>query len=283
LEIPLHYNAKGPKKIFTNYQSIALIILYIRSKKSLRIFLEEFRETQWPRWLGLREIPSKSTLHDWFKLFKLSTIRKFLGVQIMNSNPNTFAIDATGIDSWKRSRHYEKRIGLPPTPYAKADLLVDTETLIIYDWTLRLKPRHDTIGAKSMIKRMPWRDVLILGDKAYDSEPLQIIAEEKHVRLFAPIRKSSRKNPRGKLRKRNKILHKHYSKRNSAESLMHALKTLKPELRMRVHYMKKREFGWTIILFNMIRMIKIENKIVMFIIRELLFWTDPKIRYIYIS
>lgn len=274
LELPLHYNVKGPK-IFTNYQRIALLLLYIRSKKSLRVFLEEFKETQWPRWLDLRDIPGKSTLHDWFKLFNLSFIRKFLKLQIKQCNPKILAFDATSIDSWRRSRHYERKIRLPPLPYAKADLLVDTDTLLIYDWTLRLKPRHDSIGARTMMRRMPWRDVLILGDKAYDGEPLQIIAEQKHVRLFAPLRKYQRKNPRGRLRRRNKTIHKHYFKRNSAESVMHALKTVKPELRMRIHYMKKREFGWTVILFNMIRIIRKGKKIMILIIQGIIFRTSP--------
>ncbi len=61
LILPLHYNHKGPK-IYTNYQRVAMIILYIRSKKSLIDFLEEFVETKWISWLGLKEIPGKSTM-----------------------------------------------------------------------------------------------------------------------------------------------------------------------------------------------------------------------------
>ena len=68
MELPLHYNHKGPKT-FTNYQRVALIILYHRSRKALRDFIEELYETLWPKWLGLREIPCKSTLNDWMRLF----------------------------------------------------------------------------------------------------------------------------------------------------------------------------------------------------------------------
>ena len=41
LVLPLHYNHKGPK-IFKNFQRVGLILLYIRSKKSLIDFIEEF-------------------------------------------------------------------------------------------------------------------------------------------------------------------------------------------------------------------------------------------------
>ena len=63
LELKLHYNKKGPK-IFTNYQRIMIIILYLRSKKSLINFVKELHETRWPIWLELKEIPKKSMIND---------------------------------------------------------------------------------------------------------------------------------------------------------------------------------------------------------------------------
>jgi len=77
IELPLHYNLKGPK-IFTNYQRVALILLYVRSKKSLIDLLNELIETKWPKWLGLKDIPGKSTLNDWIKIFSVSFLRTFL-------------------------------------------------------------------------------------------------------------------------------------------------------------------------------------------------------------
>ena len=74
--LPLHFNWKGNKK-FTNYQRISIIILYFRSKKSLRDFVDEdLPESKWISYLGLKKIPRKSTLHDWLKLFDLKLIRK---------------------------------------------------------------------------------------------------------------------------------------------------------------------------------------------------------------
>ena len=259
MELPLHYNHKGPK-IFTNYQRVSLILLYVRSKKSLIDFLEEFKETKWPKWLGLKEIPGKSTLSDWIQLFDLKFVRQFLKKQTEKESPKVMAIDATGIDSWQRSRHYERRIrqcGVREEymPYAKADILVDTDNLIIHDWVLRLKPRHDMLGAATIVKRLIRKNVLILADKGYDSEPLHKLVRRLGNIMFAPVRDFKR-IPRGSNRKRCAQGNEQYSRRNTVESVMHALKSMKRELRCKLHHTKKKEFGWTVILFNMKRMIK---------------------------
>ncbi len=170
------------------------------------------------------------------------------------------AIDATGFDSWQRSRHYERRIkqcgfSEDHMPYAKVDLIVDTNTLLIHDWVLRIKPRHDVLGAKTILSRLKHKGVLILADRGYDSEPLHKQAIENGNLLFAPVR-NMRKNPKGYNRKRCLTKIAEYSMRNTVESANHALKSMKNELRSKLHYLKKREFGWAVILFNMKRIIK---------------------------
>ena len=62
-DLPLHFNKTGNKE-FTNYQYISLIILFQRSKKSLRDFADEISESKWVSWLGLRKIPKKSTFQN---------------------------------------------------------------------------------------------------------------------------------------------------------------------------------------------------------------------------
>ncbi len=66
MELPLHDNILG-SKIFTNYQRVAMIILFQRSGKALRSFVNELKENLWPKWLGMKELVSKSTLHRWVK------------------------------------------------------------------------------------------------------------------------------------------------------------------------------------------------------------------------
>jgi len=262
LELSLHFNHKGPK-LFTNYQRVTLIILYKRSKKSLKDFVCELRESLWPKWLCLKEIPGKSTLHDWIKLFEMSVVRALHEAVLPQEQPDLMAIDATGVDSWQRSRHYERRIGESFMPYAKLDAIVDVKTLIIYDHVLRLRPRHDVIGAQSILKRIKLKGVKILGDKGYDSEALHNLAADTGNSLYAPVRKSTRLRPKGKHRRKCVEIDKQYSMRSVVESTFHALKQrIMPNLRCKLHYMKKREMAWSVILFNMTRI----NEMVRFVI-----------------
>lgn len=256
LEIPLHDNHKGPK-IYTNYQRVALIVLFMRSKKALREFISGLYESRWPIWLGLKEIPSKSTLHNWMKKFDMNFVRELIQESVAQYQPSLMAVDATGIDSWQRSRHYEKRIkqcGIREDymPYAKASIIVDTNNKMVYEHNMKIKPRHDVVGAESMFKRLNFKHVLILGDKGYDSEPLHKIAEENGFLLYAPVRNSCRKSPRGKHRKRcARHPPPHKGMRSIVESVIRSLKSKIYSLKSRLHYMKKREFAWHILTYNL--------------------------------
>ena len=148
--LPLHFNKTGNKE-FTNYQRIALIILFRRSKKSLRDFVYELKESRWVKWLGLLKIPGKSTLHDWINLFEMKTIRELFSI-IKPKHSKLTAIDGTGLDSWQRSRHYEKRANengdLPHMPYAKLDIFIDVKNRMLIDFDLKTSREHDARVAK---------------------------------------------------------------------------------------------------------------------------------------
>ena len=45
----LHDNYFG-NKVYTNYQRVALIVLFVRSRKALRQFTLELAESKWPSW-----------------------------------------------------------------------------------------------------------------------------------------------------------------------------------------------------------------------------------------
>lgn len=256
MELPLHFNRKGPK-IFTNYQRVALIILYHRSCKALRDFIAELPESLWPKWLSLKEIPGKSTLNDWMELFKLETIRKLHSALISRQKPEIIAIDSTGIDSWKLSRHYAWRIGKSYLPYAKLDALVDVKSSIILDYQFRLKPRHDVIAAKKIFRRMKHNECLILGDGAYDCEELHQLARENNNEFFAPLRKNSQKKPKGFFRKKCVRKHAQYGMRNKVESTFHALKAVHVSaLKSRLCFNKKKEMAWHIMVYNLKRIKK---------------------------
>jgi len=279
MELPLHDFVRGCK-LFTNYQRFSLIVLFQRSGKALRNFVSELKESRWPKWLGLKELPGKSTLHDWLKKWDLSFLRKILATTVAKQKPCLMAVDATGFDSWKRSRHYETRLsqfGVHKNhdPYAKVDLLVDTESKLIHDWVLRVKPRHDTLGAKTMIKRFKQKDVLILADRGYDSEPLHEQVFASGNLLYAPIRDFKVRRPKGVHRRRCSQGLDNYHQRNIVESINFSLKSRFRSLRSKLHYMKKREFGWKIITYDLEKLSQRVNSLLKILIRELILGQRP--------
>ena len=279
--LPLYFNKFGPK-IYTNYQRVALIILFLRSKKSLRNFIKELVETLWVSWLGLKEIPSKSVLNDWLKLFNLGFIRRCLKKIIEFKKPKIMSIDSTGIDSWQRSRHYAKRINDPNMPYAKADILIDSDTMLVHDFVLRMKPRHDVLGAKTMFQRLKHKNqgILILGDKGYDSEKLHKLIAHLGNNFYAPVRNMSKK-PKGFYRRQaRKKGNKLYHRRSTVESFMHSLKSMRNNLQSKLHYMKKREFAWIIITYNLEKIIQTTKELIRLLFSNS-FWTHPKIQKIF--
>lgn len=263
LDMPLHYNRKGPKS-FTNYQRVGLIVLFLRSRKSLRKFIEELDESKWLSWLGLKKKPKKSTLHDWLQLFDLKLIRLLIQSLLSEEKPSIMAIDGTGIDSWKRSRHYEHRIGDSHMPYAKFEILIDTDTKLIHDFVLRTKPRHDVLGATTMCKRMKHQGIKFVMDKGFDSELLHKLIRSMGNILYAPVRNSPRKVPKGFYRKKCVNGDPDYGKRNSIESTIKVFKqTIIGELRSKKHYMKKREIAWGVLVYNIERINKITSLILL--------------------
>ena len=256
-ELPLHFNKTGNKE-FTNYQRISIIILFQRSKKSIRDFIKELKESKWVSWLGLKKIPQKSTLHDWLKIFNMKIIRKMCKVLLPREIKLT-SIDGTGIDSWKRSRQYEHRIGNPYMPYAKADLFIDVKTLSIIDFSLINKKTHDVKIAEQIFKRNSIKGFTILGDKGYDSEPLHELVRKKKGILFAPVREKSKK-PKGRFRRMCVNLPDFMGMRSMNESVNSSLKRRQiTALKSKKVHMKQREFGWQVILYNIDRKLIVEN------------------------
>ena len=280
LELNLHDNILGPK-IYTNYQRVALIVLFTRSRKALRDFCSELVENKWTKWLGLRDLPGKSTLQRWIKKFNLNWLRQLLSTIVDKQQPKVMAVDATGIDSIQRSRHYERRVkqcGVHDfhTPYAKADLLVDTKTKLVFDFVLRTKPRHDVLGAETIFKRLKHHPDEILADKGYDCERLHEILFQKGILFYVPVRDFNVKQPKGKHRKRCLQENPIYGQRNIVESVNHSLKVKLRNLRSKIHWMKKREFAWHIITYNLEILGKQVTICLRLFIKTISFGTEPK-------
>lgn len=259
LGIPLRNKRRG-RKGFSNYQRISVTILFARSRKSLRDFVNQFHESKWTSWLQLSKIPSKSTLHNWLKFFSLKIIRK-INRMLKPKSPSLTAIDGTGFDSFHRSRHYEKRVGFTKMPYAKADLFVDCSTKKIIDFSLVNKYQHDIVAARQFVKRNNLRNIKILCDGSYDCEDLHQSVVDKGGRLYAPVRKrnkrSLRRFPKGRYRKSCLELPDFMGQRSIVETVNAVLKRrFIISLRSKIGFMKKREFAWTIVVYNLDRELK---------------------------
>lgn len=264
LGMPMHFNHMGTKT-FNNYQRIAVIILYKRSNKTLRDFAEEFNESKWMSWLGMKKAPKKSTIHDWLKLFGMKALR-LMNSLVKPKNVNLAAIDGSGVDSWLRSRHYSKRIGEPNMPYTKIDLFIDVEKQMIIDFALVMKREHDAKSATRIFKRNNLEEITILGDGAYDSEPLHKLVRERGGELYAPVRRrnkrSIKKNPKGRYRKVCVNLPEFMGQRSIVETVISVLKrTQIISLRSRSEHMKQREFAWHIVLYNIKKKIRANSKL----------------------
>ena len=259
-DLPMHFNKTGNKE-FNNYQRISIIILLRRSGKSIRQFIDEnLSESRWISWLGLKRIPKKSTLHDWMKLFSMKTIRQLFKL-LVPKNVKLTAIDSTGIDSFRRSKHYEKRCNefgdLPHMTYAKTSLFVDVDNKMILDWDLVMSREHDSKIAQRIFKRNTLKNISCLGDKGYDSEPLHKIARENGIDFFAPVRKMDKRGfndqrPRGFFRRKCKESPpERKGMRSIVENVNYVLKgTQIVSLRSRNHSMRERELGWHLIFYN---------------------------------
>jgi hypothetical protein len=265
--LPLHFN-KTVNKEFTNYQRISIIILFYRNGKSLRDFIVDFNETKWSSWLGLEKPLKKSTLHDWLKLFDMQKVRS-LHSKLLPKKVELTSVDGTGFDAWQRSRHYEKRANeikpLTPMPYAKAGIFIDVKTQIILDYEFEMSHKHDVKMAERIFKRNKIKNIIGLGDKGYDSENLHEIARANGIIFYAPVRDMDRrafksKKPKGFYRRKCIELPEFFGMRWINETVNSVLKRTQIHyLRSKESFMRKREFGWNVILYNIKRRIKISS------------------------
>lgn len=117
-QISLYHFRYGPKK-YTQHQFVALLILFAKSGKSTRKFVENLYESKWPEWLKLKEIPCKSSIHNHFTRIGLTLVRFLNKFALHKRRANRLAVDSTGIDANHASKHYEKRIGRDKRKYLK--------------------------------------------------------------------------------------------------------------------------------------------------------------------
>jgi len=261
LDLPKYPNWRGNKQ-FTTTQKLSCVILYVRSEKSLRDFCEEFKESQWIRWLELKYKISRASLNRWLREFDLNFIKKLLDETNSGEKPEILGIDGTGIDTQFKSRYYEKRLKefgrKPKSNYHKLDIIADMEgKKKIFDFSFLMKQQHDSPIAKRLFKRLKFKNVVIVADKGYFGFKLfKQVQNQGNYLLFPP------KNFGGKCKHKN-ILHRKiktnyhkyidiYHKRSNVEGVFSVLKrTSLKRIFSKNYSSKKREMGFKIIIYNM--------------------------------
>ena len=236
------------------------MILFAKSRQSLRDFVQSLYESKWPEWLNLSDIPSKSSIHNHFQRIGLTIIRTLNLIITRIKKTINYAIDSTGIDSRHASKHYEKRIGRIRSPFLKLSLLAQSQKpYLIDDYAITDTHLHDVNHAKTLSKRFSLRNKIIFADRAYDCEELMQINESKSNLLYAPIRDFKVKRPKGRLRRE---ISKQFDDdvyhlgRNPVEMIMFLLKGKGLIIRSKTKKNKIKELAWKILAYNIERLSK---------------------------
>lgn len=262
LDLPKYSNKMGNKQ-FTDAQKLSCVILYFRSKLSLREFCEHFNtESSWPRDLGLRYEIKKSTLNDWVKIFDLKFLKEILEKTNQGDKPKILGIDGTGLSSKYKSSYFIKRLkdfGMNyKSPYHKLDIICDLQNgKKIYDYTFTMKQYNDKKQARRLFSRFKMKNITMIGDKGYYYFWLfSRMRKLNNIFIVPPIgtgEKCLHNNiVRKKFRETFYENEDKYSLRNNVEGVFSALKrTILSKIVSKNYMTKKREVGFKIIIYNM--------------------------------
>lgn len=258
-QISQYHFKYGPKK-YTQHQFVALLILYARSGKSLRDFSQSLYESKWPDWLNLKEIPSKSSIHNHFQRIGLKIIRALNLVISRMKKAVNYAIDSTGVDARHVSKHYEKRLNRKRSPFLKLSILAQSEKpYLIDDFEITNKHLHDVNHAKTLVNRFKLKNRTIFADRAYDCEELMESCEINKNFLYTEIRDFKVKRPKGRLRKimLDKFDKNTYNQgRNPVEMIMFLLKRKGLVIRAKKTQNKIKALAWFLLSYNIERLSK---------------------------
>jgi hypothetical protein len=262
LDLPKYPNNTGNKQ-FTTFQRLALVILYHRSKVSLRNFCEQINnESLWKRDLKLEYNLRKSTLNDWCRNFDLEFLKKILDETNRGDTPKILGIDGSGLSSLYKSSYYQKRLkdfGISPkSPYHKLDVIVDLENKKkIYDFTFTIKQYNDKKQARRLFNRFKFSNIFMIGDRGYYYYYLfNKMKEQNNIFIVPPIKIGAKTKHNAVIRREFQNTYKKYkelySKRNNVEGVFSALKrTILSKIVSKNHMTKKREVAFKLIIYNL--------------------------------
>ena len=277
-EIPIHFS-KYSNKIYSNYKHLFLLVYKQSRKFTFEELLTDLEDNLTLRaYLGLNKLPHYTTLIKFAeKLPNLVLNKLFDAFKQLIPAPKKVAIDSTGMSLDNASPHYCKRIGLPfkKRPFLKASFIVDIEKYIILSYKTRKKSRHDTIDAKPMIRKFSekYQAEVFYGDRAYDDEEIFKLVFENlkaYPLIFQKRQEVPKHRRRGKYRKKmfGEFDYCEYLQRNKIETLNSMFKKrFGSSIKAKTNKTQKFEMITRIIAFNIDRLIRIEQKVILIIIK----------------
>lgn len=277
-EIPMHFS-KYSNKIYSNYKHLFLLVYKQSRKFTFEELLTDLADNVTLRaYLGLNKLPHFTTLIKFSQKLPNLVLDKLLSsFKSLISKPKRVAIDSTGMSLDNASPHYCKRIGLPfkKRPFLKSTFIVDIEQYFILLCKTRKKTRHDTIDAKPMIKKLSevYTPEVIYADRAYDDEAIFKLVFEKlkaYPLIFQKRQNVPKHRRQGKYRKRTfaEFDYCEYLQRNKIETLNSMFKKrFGSSIKARTNKTQKFEMLTRVIAFNIDRLIRTRQKIILIIIR----------------
>ena len=229
-------------------------------------------------YLGLNKLPHYTTLIKFAKRLPLNILNKLvLSFKTLIPKPKKVAIDATGISLDSASPHYCKRIGLSTKkrPFMKTTFIVDIERYFILLCKMRKKPRHDVIDARPLIIKLSkhYKPEILYADRGYDSNSIFKICFEK-LKAYPLILQRRLDVPKhrrlGRFRKETFDIFDYgeYLQRNKIETLNSMIKKrFNSNVKSRIDKLQKVEILARVIAYNIDRLIRIENEIILIFIR----------------
>ena len=263
LNLPKYPNKHGNKQ-FTTFQRLGLVILYFRSKLSLREFCDYINnESLWKRDFQLKYALRKSTLNDWVKSFDLNFLKEILNQTNKGDKPKIMGIDGTGLSSKYKSSYFQRRLkdfGINyHSPYHKLDIICDLQgKKKIYDFTFTMKQYNDKKQAKRLFKRFKFKNITMIGDKGYYYFWLfSHMRKLNNTFIVPPVGTGTKCVHNNVVRKKFRETfyenEEQYSLRNNVEGVFSALKrTILTKIVSKNYMTKKREVSFKIIIYNIL-------------------------------
>tara|TARA_B100000315_G_scaffold208696_1_gene204151 strand:+ start:304 stop:1221 length:918 start_codon:yes stop_codon:yes gene_type:complete len=277
-ELPLHFS-KFSNKLYSVYNKLFLLVYKQFRKFTYEELLTDLSDNLTLRaYLGLNKLPNYTTLIKFAKRLPTKVLNKLvLAFKKLIPKPKKVAIDATGMTLDNASQHYCKRVGLKSKkrPFMKTTFIVDIERYLILLCKLRKKSRHDTIDAKPMLKKLAkyYSPEILYADRGYDDNSIFKISFEileaypliLQKNIFVPKHKKS-----GVYRKLTCDVFDYgeYLQRNKIETLNSMFKKrFGSNVKSRIDKIQKVEILTRVIAYNIDRMLRIGNEVILIFIR----------------